>query len=492
MEGFDLYKDIAQRTGGDIYIGVVGPVRTGKSTFIKRFMDLLVLPNIENEFVKTRAVDELPQSGSGRTIMTTQPKFVPNEAVRLRLPNRAELSVRLVDCVGYLAQGVLGHLENEAPRMVRTPWSQEEIPFEQAAELGTRKVIAEHSTIGIVVTTDGSITGMPRSAYTEAEERVINELKDLGKPFTVVLNSTDLYSMDTQRLIMQLEEKYSVPVVGMDVLNMTQDDLSGLLERVLYEFPLRCIEIELPRWVQALPRDHEIVTGLLEALAGAQKQEKMRDYPLLLDAFDAMEDTVKSFDVVKVLPGEGKICYELTVVPELFYRVLGQECGCEIKGDFHLISIIRDLIQAKREYDRIAPALEAAQSTGYGVVMPSMEDMVLEEPEMVKQGGRYGVKLKASAPSLHLIRVDIKTEVSPIVGSEQQSEEMVKYMLSGFESDTSKIWESNLFGKSLHELVQEGLSGKLVRMPAEAQRKMQLTIERIVNEGGGGLICILL
>lgn len=491
MEGFDLYKDIAQRTGGDIYIGVVGPVRTGKSTFIKRFMDLLVLPNIEDEYVKARAVDELPQSGSGRTIMTTQPKFVPNEAVKIQLADKVDLSVRLVDCVGYLADGVLGHLENDAPRMVRTPWSKEEIPFEQAAEIGTQKVITEHSTIGLVLTTDGSITGMPRSAYTEAEERVIKELKDLGKPFIITLNTTDLYSMETQRLVLQLEEKYGVPVVGLDVLNMTTEDLQGLLERILFEFPLRKIEINLPAWVQALPMDHSIIAELLEAMGDAENQTKMRDYPTLLNVFEELE-TVKSFDVEQVLLGEGTIRYELTVSPELFYKVLGEECGCEIKGDFHLISIIRDLMDAKREYDRIAPALQAAESTGYGVVMPSMDEMVLEEPEMVKQGGRYGVKLKASAPSLHLVRVDIKTEVSPIVGSERQSEEMVKYMLSEFESDTSKIWDSNLFGKSLHELVQEGLSGKLVRMPVEAQRKMQLTLSRIVNEGGGGLICILL
>lgn len=491
MEGFDLYKDIAQRTGGDIYIGVVGPVRTGKSTFIKRFMDLMVLPNIENEFIKNRAIDELPQSGSGRTIMTTQPKFVPNEAVKLEFNDKTVMSVRLVDCVGYLAQGVIGHLENDVPRMVRTPWSENEMPFEQAAEIGTRKVITEHSTIGLVVTTDGSVTGMPRSAYTESEERAVRELKELGKPFTVVLNTTDLYSMETQRLVLELEEKYGVPVVGMDVLNMTVEDISSLLERVLYEFPLRMVQIDIPPWVQALDKEHPLVSSLLQAISNAPEQKKMCDYPLLSDAFNEL-DFVNSFEISRVLPGTGCICYELELDNSLFYRILGEQCGCEIKDDFHLMSMMRDLARAKSEYDRIAPALAAAQSTGYGVVMPSMEDMVLEEPELVKQGGKCGVRLKASAPSLHLIRADIKTEVNPLVGSEQQSEEMVKYMLQGFESDTSKIWESNLFGKSLHELVQEGLSGKLVRMPAEAQHKMQLTVERIVNEGGGGLICILL
>ena len=492
MERFDLYKDIAQRTNGDIYIGVVGPVRTGKSTFIKRFMDLLVLPNISNEYTKERAIDELPQSGSGRTIMTTQPKFVPNEAVTVNLDENTQFNVRLVDCVGYLIDGVLGHMEDDTPRMVRTPWSDTEMPFEKAAEMGTQKVINEHSTIGLVVTTDGSINGLPRSGYIEAEERVVEELRQIGKPFIIVLNTTDLYSVETQKLQLALEEKYDVPVIPLDVLNMSLEDLQSVLERVLFEFPLRRINISLPRWVQALSPEHylidELLTGLRERAA---EQHKMRDYPDLLGLFDESEN-IKGFNVDKVELGTGSIEYGVEVAPELFYKVLGDECGCEIKGDFHLISLMRDLVEAKREYDRVAEALKCAEATGYGVVAPSMDEMVLEEPEMVKQGSRFGVKLKVSAHSLHIIKVDVKTEVNPIVGSEKQSEEMVKYLLAEFENDTARIWDSNLFGKSLHELVQEGLSGKLLRMPEGAQRKMQMALQRIINEGSGGLICILL
>lgn len=492
MEGFDLYKDISQRTDGDIYIGVVGPVRTGKSTFIKRFMDLLVLPNISNEHTKARAVDELPQSGSGRTIMTTQPKFVPNEAIRIKLDDNVEFDVRLVDCVGYLIDGVLGHMENEAPRMVRTPWSEEEMPFEKAAEMGTQKVINEHSTIGIVVTTDGTISGLPRSSYISAEERVVNELRNIGKPFIIVLNTKELYSVETQKLQLALEEKYDVPVIPMDVLNMSNEDLQSLLERVLFEFPLRQINISLPKWVQALPSDHYLVAEILDRIRnGMQEQTKMRDYPSMLGLFEDSEN-VKTFSVAKVSLGTGCIEYNIEVNSDLFYKILGDECGTEIKGDYHLIALMRDLMTAKREYDRIAEALRSVEATGYGVVAPSMKDMVLEEPEMVKQGSRFGVKLKASAPSLHLIRVDITTEISPVIGNEKQSEDMLKYLLSEFESDTNRIWESNLFGKTLHELVKEGLSNKLTRMPENVQRKMQLALQRIVNDGSGGILCILL
>ncbi len=492
MEGFDLYRDIAERTQGDIYIGVVGPVRTGKSTFIKKFMDLLVLPNIADEHTRGRAVDELPQSGSGKTIMTTQPKFVPNEAVSVELDENTRFRVRLVDCVGYLIDGAIGHMEDDTPRMVRTPWSEQEIPFEQAAEIGTQKVINEHATIGMVVTTDGSISSMPRADYVEAEQRVVSELQQLGKPFIVVLNTSDIYSIETQKLQLALEEKYDVPVIPVDVLNMSMEDLRGILERVLFEFPLRRMNICMPKWMQALPSDHELIAELLERVkASATTQGKMRDYPSLLNMFEDSQ-TVTDFDVENVDLGSGTINYSLQVAPELFYKVLGDECGCEIKGDFHLISLMRELMQAKREYDRVSDALAAAENTGYGVVLPTMDEMVLQEPEMVKQGSKFGVKLRASAPSLHIIRVDINTEVSPIVGSEKQSEEMVRYLLAEFEGDKTKIWDTNLFGKNLHELVKEGLSGKLTRMPVEAQQKMQMTLQRIINEGSGGLICILL
>ncbi len=491
MEQFDLYKDISQRTNGDIYIGVVGPVRSGKSTFIKKFMDLQVLPNITDENEKTRTLDELPQSASGKTIMTTQPKFVPNEAVKISLDEHTSFNVRLVDCVGYLIDGIMGHTEDDAPRMVRTPWSNEEMPFEKAAEIGTQKVIRDHSTIGVVVTSDGSFTSLPRSSYIDAEERVISELKGLGKPFIVILNTNEPYSVETQKLQAALEEKYGVPVLPQDVLQMELSDIHNILERVLFEFPLREMRIKLPKWVQALSVDHPLMQEILSTLSFNGECNKMRDYTTLLNNFEESEN-IKSLKLDTIELGQGAACYELQVSPDLFYKVLGEECGCEIKGDYHLISLMRGLISAKKEYDRIADALEQVRATGYGVVSPSMEEMTLEEPEIVRRGGHCGIRLKASAPSLHLMQVKINTEVNPIVGSEKQSEELVKYLMSEFESDPQRIWESNMFGKSLHELVMEGLDAKLANMPFEAREKIQRTMERIVNDGGGGLICILL
>ena len=491
MEQFDLYKDISERTDGDIYLGVVGPVRSGKSTFIKKFMDLLVLPNIENENDKIRALDELPQSASGKTIMTTQPKFVPNEAVKINLDEHTSVKVRLVDCVGYLIDGILGHTEDDMPRMVKTPWSQEELPFEKAAEIGTRKVICDHSTIGIVVTCDGSFTGLPRSSYIDAEERVISELKACNKPFMVILNTNEPYSMETQKLQLALEEKYQVPILALDVSQMELPDVQALLERVLFEFPLREIRVRIPKWIQALPYDHPLIEEILSALKFDGEMCKMRHYAQLLSDFTPSEN-LKNLSLDQVLLGEGAITYDLFVQPELFYKILGEECGTEIKGDYHLISLMRDLLNAKKEYDRIKDALEQVRLTGYGVVSPSMEEMSLEEPKIVKQGGHFGIKLKASAPSLHLMQVNISTEVNPIVGSEKQSEELVNYLMSEFENDPQRIWESNMFGKSLNSLVMEGLDTKLNNMPFEARKKIQKTMERIVNDGSGGLICILI
>ena len=491
MEQFDLYKDIACRTNGDIYIGVVGPVRSGKSTFIKRFMEEEILPEIENEFEKQRTLDELPQSADGRTVMTTQPKFVPNDAVRVSLNEHTAFNVRLIDCVGYLIDGVSGHEENGVPRMVSTPWSDEAMPFEKAAETGTRKVICDHSTIGAVITCDGSFSGLPRSSYIEAEERVINELKALGKPFTVILNTNDPYSVETQKLQLALEEKYSVPVLPMDVTKMDSEDIHSILERVLFEFPFKEARIDLPRWISALDADHRLTGEIIKALSPLENVHKMRDYHLLLTELEK-NDTVKAIELKEINLGEGAVTYTLKTDSDLFYKILSEECGYEIRGENHLFSLMRDLAKAKTEYDRISAALEQAHLTGYGVVSPDMDDMTLEEPEIVKQGGRCGIRLKAKAPSLHLIEVNISTEVNPIVGGEKQSEELVNYLMSQFENDPKGIWESNMFGKSLHELAMEGLESKLDNMPLEAQAKMQRTVERIVNDGGGGLICILL
>lgn len=492
MERTELYRDIAERTQGDIYIGVVGPVRTGKSTFIKRFMELLVLPGIENDYERTRVTDELPQSGAGKTIMTTQPRFVPNEAVEIKIGDSARLNVRMVDCVGYMVKGALGFEEDSMPRMVSTPWSSQEIPFEQAAEIGTRKVITDHSTIGIVMTTDGSITDIPRSAYIEPEERVVNELKEQGKPFVVVLNSTQPMSEETIALRDALNLKYDVPVLAMDIMNIRQYDLEDLLESVLFEFPLKELHFEVPEWVQALPQDHYLIQEVMDAIRSSMNNlDKVRDYALMLNAFDECEHLIPP-QISSIQLGSGEINYSLGVQDGLFYNVLSEECGTEINGEHHLISIIKELVTAKKEYDHMKGALQSVRDTGYGIIPPSTEELTLAEPEMIKRGNQYGVKLKATGPSLHLVKVDVNCEVSPVVGTEQQSEELVKYLLSEFETDPARIWKTDIFGKSLHELVSEGLTGKLTRMPEDARDKLQETLGKIINEGNGGLICIIL
>jgi len=434
----------------------------------------------------------MPQSGTGRTIMTTQPKFVPNEAVEITIKETANLKVRMVDCVGYLVKGAIGHMEGDGPRMVRTPWFDYDIPFEEAAELGTRKVITDHSTIGLVVTTDGSITDIPRINYIEAEERVIRELKELNKPFIIILNSKSPAAQETVMLRDALEEKYDVPVLALDVLNLATQDIHNILSTVLFEFPLTEIRIDIPKWVQSLDDDHWLVKYILEYVKGiTQDVYRVRD----VDKIRAAEQQLEHVEFPKVSNinlGNGKVGIGIDVKPGMFYRVLGEECGYEIEGDYQLIGLMKQLAIAKKEYDRIATALHDVRETGYGMVPPSLEELKLEEPEIVKQGSRFGVRLKASAPSLHFIRADIQTEVSPIVGTERQSEELVRYLLEEFENDPSKIWETNIFGKSLHELVKEGLANKLMRMPEDAQFKIQETLQRIINEGSGGLICIIL
>lgn len=492
MERMDLYQDIAQRTQGDIYIGVVGPVRTGKSTFIKRFMDLLVLPNIDNGFVRDRVVDELPQSGAGKTIMTTQPKFVPNEAVSLVLGERATLSVRMVDCVGYMVPGALGHMEGDAPRMVRTPWFDHDIPFEDAAELGTRKVISEHSTIALVMTTDGTITELPRSAYVQAEERVIAELKELGKPFVLVLNSTMPACEDAQKLRDAMMLKYDVPVLNLDVLHMSADDINDMLETLLFEFPLKTVHIEVPRWLQALPPDHYLMSDLVGRIQSAMAGlVRVRDYRQV-ESFFSEDEFFGLPDVNWIRLGEGLVQFTLPVSSQLFYRVLGEQCGCELNDDFQLMKILKELCAAKHEYDRLADALRSVRETGYGLVPPIMDELRLEEPQIVRQGGRYGVRFRASAPSLHFIRVDIESEVAPLMGNERQTEELLDNLLQEFEKDPAMLWKTDIFGKPLHQLIKDGLSNKLYRMPEEAQAKVQETLQRIINESSGGLICILL
>lgn len=492
MENSNLYQDIIKRTDGDIYVGVVGPVRTGKSTFIKRFMDLLVIPNIEGDYKKERARDELPQSAAGRTIMTTEPKFVPNEAVEITIGENLKFKTRLVDCVGYLVDNALGYLEDDVPRMVKTPWSEVEIPFEQAAEIGTKKVIQEHSTIGLLITTDGSITDIPRQDYIEAEERVVRELKELNKPFVIVLNTAEPYSDYTKDLALNLEEKYGVAVMPTDCANLNMEDVNDMFSKMLYEFPVDRLNINFPRWVDTLEDTHwlkeEMHKSIKDAFTDIKVLKQVDDCVGKLQNTEVIDKT----NLDEITLGTGSVTISIDLNEDLFYKILTEISGVEVVNEGDLFCIVTELAKTKNKYDKIAYALEEVNAKGYGIVTPSMDELILDEPEMVKQGSRFGVKLKAKAPSIHMIKADIETEVSPIVGSEKQSEELVNYLLSEFESDPKKIWESNIFGKSLHELVNEGLQNKLCRMPEDAQGKLQETLERIVNEGSGGLICIIL
>lgn len=487
-----IYQNIATRTAGDIYIGVVGPVRTGKSTFIKRFMETQVIPNIENVYRRERARDELPQSGSGRTIMTAEPKFVPEEAVQVQLPDGAAFSVRLIDCVGYMVRGAIGSTEDDQPRMVTTPWYDHEIPMTEAAEIGTRKVIAEHSTIGIVVTTDGSISEIPREDYLEAEERVIRELQELGKPFIVLMNSDDPKSDRAQVVAKDIASKYDVNCMAVNCLELDESAVADILKAVLYEFPMQELDLFLPAWVDALPAEHPIKAGLYGAIReGTAELHHIREIDSVIAALGQRE-SISNAKLTGIDLGTGIASAELRLPRELFYQTLSEQSGFSVADDGDLMSLLTQLATVKSEYDKVAGALHDVRENGYGIVVPGIDELKLEEPEIMKQGGRYGVRLKASAPSIHMIRADIETAVSPIVGNEKQSEDMVNYLLQEFEGDTSKIWQSNIFGRSFHELVSEDLQNKLQRMPDDARKKLQETLTRIINEGSGGLICIIL
>lgn len=492
MPEHSIYKDIAERTGGDIYVGVVGPVRSGKSTFIKRFMESVVLPNIGEGYSRDRARDELPQSAAGKTVMTTEPKFIPEEAVPVVLDHNAQMRVRMIDCVGYLIPEAMGTVENGKPRMVRTPWREEAMPFEEAAEMGTHKVITEHSTIGMLVTTDGSIGEISRDSYIEAEERIVRELKAIGKPFAVVLNSAVPASENARALAYELEEKYGVPVALVNCLDLDAEDIRHILALVLEEFPVAEITVEMPEWMNALESTHRIRASVEASLRrAADGVERIGD---VKSAFACMNENeyveLVNLDLLDL--GTGKARLSLKMRAGLYYAVIGELTGFEIAGERELIALMQELAAVKAKYDKVAEALDAVNENGYGIVMPDVEDLRLEEPKIVKQAGGYGVKLRAAAQSVHMIRANIETEINPIVGTEQQSEDLVRYMLREFEEDPKSIWASNLFGKSLYELVNEGLHTKLDHMPPESRAKLAETLERIINEGSNGLICILL
>lgn len=488
----NIYQDIAARTGGDIYLGVVGPVRTGKSTFIKQFMEKMVLPNISEEYEKERANDELPQSSSGRTIMTTEPKFVPEKGTQIKLDGNITTNVRLIDCVGYIVPSALGYIEGDQPRMVMTPWYDEAIPFNMAAEIGTQKVINEHSTIGLVVTTDGSISDIPREEYAEAEQRVIEELKAINKPFIVLLNCLYPDSPEATNMAASLSDRYSVSVIPVNCLDLSDSDIKRILSRILLEFPVKEICINFPRWINSLSIDHWLRMDLTTAIKNAVSDIKhIRDINCFEKSFENSEN-VEGVMVNCIDLGNGSATVDIDIKKNLFYKILAETTGLSISDEQELMSNMTELAKMKKEYLKVKDALDEVEATGYGIVMPDIEELTLEEPEIVKQGGKYGVRLKASAPSIHLMRANINTEVSPIVGSERQSEDLVMYLLKEFEEDPVKIWDSNIFGKSLHELVNEGLHSKLARMPMDARMRVQETIERVINDGCNGLVCIIL
>lgn len=486
-----IYQNIAQRTGGDIYLGVVGPVRSGKSTFIKRFSELMLLPHIQNEACRARANDELPQSAAGRTIMTTEPKFIPEKAVNIELSGGGSFRARLIDCVGYMVDGALGHEEDNAPRLVKSPWFDHEVPFDLAAETGTRRVIQEHATVGVVVTTDGSVADLPRQGYCEAERRIVEELDAIGKPYIILLNCADPDCEEARQLAAQLEESYHHAVFPINCVTMTAETADRLLQKLLYEFPVQEIAVYMPSWVTMLEPGHwlqsAVYTAMLEYAGQIGKMADVAGRQPQLNCEYIAGTSLTGMDLAT-----GTVRIAANMAPDIFYRILGEQTGLEIVDEASLLPCVVSLARAKRAYDKIRSALDQVEATGYGIVMPGIDELKLEEPEIVKQGGQYGVRLSASAPSLHIMRANIHTELSPTVGSEQQGEELIRSLLADFETDPGKLWNTNIFGKSLNELVSEGVQAKLLHMPQEARNRLQTTLERIINEGCDGLICILL
>lgn len=492
MTDTNIYRDIAARTNGAFMLGVVGPVRTGKSTFIKRFMETLVIPQIDNTYMRERAKDELPQSGSGKTIMTAEPKFVPEDAVTINLDENTSVSVRLVDCVGYMVDGASGQFEDGTERLVTTPWFDHEVTLTEAAEKGTHKVIAEHSTIGIVITCDGTICDIPRDRYISAEARVIEELQEIGKPFVVLLNSTAPQSESAQLMAADISMQYGVKCLCVNCLELDEAGIADIIHSVLEEFPLKSIGFHLPEWLDALPNENELKADIFRSIFECSEgTEKIKDCYLAVQNLSEHENisnvTVKKSDL-----GTGAITVSVQLPRALYYKTISDETGLEVKNDGDLISTLAEMSAVKQDYDKLRAALEDVRTKGYGVVMPDSSQMQLEEPQIVRQGGKYTVKLKANAPAIHMLMTNIETEVTPAIGGETASEDIINFLLQGFDGDVNRIWQSNIFGKSLYDIAEEGLTSKIESLPESAKIKLQQTLQRIINEGSGGLICILL
>ncbi len=491
MEKSDIIKNIALRTGGDIYLGVVGPVRCGKSTFIKKVVENLVVPNIEDEYERKRALDEIPQSAQGKTIMTTEPKFVPNNAAKIKIDD-FDCNIRLIDCVGYLIDKAQGAEDENGPRLVKTPWYDEVIPFSEAAEVGTEKVIKDHSTIGVVVTTDGSIGEFNRSDYLEAETRVIKELKEIGKPFIVVLNSTHPMLPETEKIAESLREEYDVVVIPMNIENMTTKDMYDILREALYEFPILEVKINMPEWIAILSHKHEVKRKYIEAIRESVVEiDKLRDVNMICDHFLGIDEISKAY-LSEVDPSTGEVVISLEAPNDLYNRILTEIIKVDVTNKAQLLSLFQELNEAKKEYDQVKYALKMVKQTGYGVASPSLDDMKLDAPEITKQGSRYGVKLRATAPSIHMIRVDVNSTFEPIIGSELQSKELINYLMKDNEVEPSNIWKSEIFGRSLDVIVQEGIQSKISLMPDNIRFKLQNTLTKIVNKGSNNMIAFVL
>ena len=490
MENHKLYEDIAQRTQGDIYIGVVGPVRTGKSTFIKRFMDLLVLPKMEDEHSRQRTKDELPQSASGRTIMTTEPKFVPKDAAEIKLTEDIAVKIRLIDCVGFMVNGASGHMENEEERMVKTPWFEYEIPFTKAAGMGTQKVIRDHSTIGIVITTDGSICDLKREAYLEAEERTIKELQSIGKPFIVLVNSKKPYSAEAKQVAEEVQNKYQVTTMTVNCEQLREEDIHRIMQNVLLEFPISEVQFYIPKWVEMLPRDHKIKVDLIHYL-----RELLNQLSEIKDASNGVEvngsEYMGELKVDQIEMDTGCVKIQIPFAEKYYYEMLTDMTGMNINGEYELIRMMKELAELKQEYEEVKDAMHSVKMRGYGVVRPNRDEIRLEEPSIIKQGSKYGVKIHSEAPSIHMIRANIETEIAPIVGSEQQANDLVNYIKENSQTDEG-IWSTNIFGKTIEELVTDGMKNKIAMINDESQQKLQDTMQKIVNDSNGGMVCIII